>query len=75
MYHILRHSLQKLTPVEIRQIEDTDDTESDYTCKMCGTDLKQITDGTNSEMTLAKSLLLEENETRTDEAMFRLCCS
>jgi hypothetical protein len=28
---------------------------------------KQITDGTNSEE--AKSLLLEENETRTDEAI------
>jgi hypothetical protein len=28
-----------------------------------------VTDGTNSEETLAKSLLLEENETRTDEAI------
>jgi hypothetical protein len=37
--------------------------------KICGTDLKQITDGPNSEETLAKSLLLEENETRTDEAI------
>jgi rRNA maturation endonuclease Nob1 len=45
------------------------DTESDYTCTICGTDLKQITDGTNNEETLAKSLLLEENETRTDEAI------
>ena len=36
---------------------------------MCGTDPKQIADGTNSEETLAKSLLLEENETRTDEAI------
>jgi hypothetical protein len=42
-------------------MEDTDDTESDYTCKICGTDPKQIADGTNSEETLAKSLLLEEN--------------
>jgi hypothetical protein len=58
-----------LGTVEIGQIEDTDDTESDYTCKICGTDPKQITDGTNSEETLAKSLLLEENETRTDEAI------
>ena len=55
--------------VEIGQIEDTDDTESDYTCKICGADPKQITNGTNSEETLAKSLLLEENETRTDEAI------
>ena len=39
------------------------------TCTICGTDLKQITGGTNNEETLAKSLLLEENETRTDEAM------
>ena len=67
--HWVHYKCQKLTPVEIRQIEDNDDTESDYTCKTCGTDLKQITDGTNNEETLAKSLLLEENETRTDEAI------
>ena len=67
--HWVHYKCQKLTPVEIRQIEDTDDTESDYTCKICGTDPKQIADGTNSEETLAKSLLLEENETRTDEAI------
>jgi hypothetical protein len=53
----------------LRPIEDTDDTESYYACTICGTDLKQITDGTNNEETLAKSLLLEENETRTDEAI------
>jgi hypothetical protein len=29
----------------------------------------EITDGTNNEETLAKSLLLEENETRTDDAI------
>jgi hypothetical protein len=46
---------------QIRKIEDTDDTESDYACTICGTDLKQITDCTNSEE--AKSLLLEDNET------------
>jgi hypothetical protein len=67
--HWVHYKCQKLTPVEIRQIEDTDDTESDYTCKICGTDPKQIADGTNSEETLAKSLLLEENETRADEAI------
>ena len=67
--HWVHYKCQKLTPVEIRQIDDTDDTESDYTCTICGTDLKQIADGTNSEETLAKSLLLEENETRTDEAI------
>jgi hypothetical protein len=33
------------------------------------TDPKQIADGTNSEATLAKSLLLEEKETRADEAI------
>ena len=63
------HYGQSLGTVEIGQIEDTDDTESDYTCKICGADPKQITNGTNSEETLAKSLLLEENETRTDEAI------
>jgi predicted RNA-binding Zn-ribbon protein involved in translation (DUF1610 family) len=67
--HWVHYKCQKLTPVEIRQIEDTDDTESDYTCKICGTDPKLIADGTNSEETLAKSLLLEENETRADEAI------
>ena len=65
--HWVHYKYQKLKPVEIRKIEDTDDTESDYACTICGTDLKQITDGTNSEE--AKSLLLEENETRTDEAI------
>ena len=46
--HWVHYKSQKLTPIEIRQIEDTDDTESDYACKIGEADLKQIADGTNS---------------------------
>ncbi|VDI61650.1 Hypothetical predicted protein [Mytilus galloprovincialis] len=54
-------------PFEIEQVEGSDDTDTDYTCKLCDTPLKQVRGKESIEESLAETLLMEEVEIRKEQ--------
>lgn len=65
--HWVHHSCQKLSAIEIEQVEGSDDTDTDYTCKLCDTPLKQVRGKESIEESLAETLLMEEVEIRKEQ--------
>ncbi|VDI25644.1 Hypothetical predicted protein [Mytilus galloprovincialis] len=54
-------------PQYTSKLEGSDDTDTDYTCKLCDTPLKQVRGKESIEESLAETLLMEEVEIRKEQ--------
>jgi hypothetical protein len=69
--HWIHYRCEKLTKDQITQREESDDKDENYTCKRCiqTPGLRQIEYINVNEETMAKSILLDEDNSQTDETI------